>query len=261
MWNASNDSNNARPQRLECYLSTGSWLTSRVTLKKRKLPAGGAGLEIWSWETYSELCGIYLGNVNLYVVRSQEVAWAIFVAGLQDALLSQQVLWLHINRLDDHGRACLQEQATALDLACCLKDPTQACPNPSSSPDSDTYIDWHVYFPIIFHTFTFNKKVVELIHKTSTKHIQRSRRPKPTGPRRLNFNSQAAAKAKPKASAKAKAAAPTAGEPDGNLRGEEIWGGQIKRLGSYQIGKIEKGNSFFGKLVFFWGSMLIFQGV
>lgn len=167
MWNASN---NARPQRLECYLSTGSWQTSRVTLKKRKLPAGGAGLEIWSWEIYSESCGIYLGNVNLYVVRSQEVAWAIFVAGLQDALLSQQVLWLHINRLDDHVRACLQEQATALDLACCLKDPTQACQNPSSSPDSDTDVSMSLFF-YNFYTFTFNKKVAESIHKTSTEHI------------------------------------------------------------------------------------------
>ena len=193
-------------------------------------------------------CGIYLGNVNLYVVRSQEVAWAIFVAGLQDALLSQQVLWLHINRLDDHVRACLQEQATALHLACCLKDPTQACPNPSSSADSDTDIDWHVYFPIIFIHLPLIKRwpdrSIRHLPNISNGHGGRNRLL-----RRLNFNSQAAAKAKPKASAKAKAAAPTAGEPDGTSVGRRFYDGKLT-AGSYQIGKIETGNSFFGNLYF-----------
>ena len=149
----------------------------------------------------------------IFMSVSQEVARAIFV-GLQDALLSQQALWLHINRLDDHVRACLQEQSTALDLACCLRDRFE-----SKRPYEYTrFWYWHVNFSIIFLHLLKKKTVANqsiLQHpkchqKYVPNHLQRSWRAKK--PRRLNFNSQAAAKAKPKASAKSKAAAPTAGD-------------------------------------------------
>lgn len=81
----------------------------------------------------------------IFMSVSQEVARAIFV-GLQDALLSQQALWLHINRLDDHVRACLQEQSTALDLACCLRDRFES----KRSYEYTRFWYWHVNFSIIF---------------------------------------------------------------------------------------------------------------